>query len=341
MLYWYKLKIRVISKNRPNEAGAAVSVNNSQSGDSMREINNLNETLLFCKALGSDIRIKIVKLLHERGPMNLNELSDVLGVTNGAMTAHIKLLAEAGIIKITHSSGKRGSQKICSLREMKVIVNPFRNVCAVNAYAAEIPIGSYCNYDVSPACGLAGSQSLIGEIDDPRYFSAPERVNAGIIWFANGFLEFRIPNYIKRGQTLKEIKFSFELSAQVPGGCEEVPSNVNFSINDIPLGFWSCSGGFGAPVNGYNTPSWWPEGWATSGLLKVLTVNEEGSFIDGSKISDATVDALKIDFRSSIILRLAISRTRSIPCGGLTLFGKSFGNYGQDIRFEALYKDSE
>lgn len=315
-------------------------VNNSQSGDSMREINNLNETLLFCKALGSDIRIKIVKLLHERGPMNLNELSEVLGVTNGAMTAHIKLLAEAGVIKITHSSGKRGSQKICSLREMKVIVNPFRHACAVNAYAAEIPIGSYCNYDVSPACGLAGSQSVIGEIDDPRYFSAPERVNAGIIWFANGFLEFRIPNYIKQGQILKEIKFSFEISAQVPGGCEECPSNVNFSINDISLGFWSCSGSFGSCVSSY-TPSWWPEGWATSGLLKVLTVNEEGSFIDGSKISDATVDALKIDFRSSIILRLAISRTRSIPCGGLTLFGKGFGNYGQDIRFEALYKDSE
>ena len=51
----------------------------------MREINNLNETYLFCKALGSEIRIKIIKLLHENKSMNLNELSDVLGVTNGAM----------------------------------------------------------------------------------------------------------------------------------------------------------------------------------------------------------------------------------------------------------------
>lgn len=304
----------------------------------MREINNLNETYLFCKALGSDIRIKIIKLLHEHKSMNLNELSDVLGVTNGAMTAHIKLLVDAGVIEITHSSGKRGSQKICSLKETKVLIDPFRCACAVNTYAAEIPIGSYCNYDVSPACGLATSASLVGEIDDPRYFCAPERANAGIVWFANGYLEYRIPNYLKQGQKLKELKFSFEVSSQVPAGCEDFPSNINFSINDIPLGFWSSPGNFGGDEGRY-TPSWWPDSWAHAGLLKVLAINEDGVFIDGAKISDTTVDALSLDFRSSIILRFSVRRTRSIPCGGMTLFGKEYGNYNQDIKFEALYKN--
>lgn len=306
----------------------------------MREINNLNETHLFCKALGSEIRVKIVKLLHENKSMNLNELSDVLGVTNGAMTAHIKLLVDAGVIEITHSSGKRGSQKICSLKETKVLLNPFHcGACATNTYAADIPVGSYCNYDISPACGLATPLSIIGEIDDPRYFCAPERTGAGILWFANGFLEFRIPNYLKQGQTLKELKFSFEISSQVPAGGEEYPSNISFTINDHPLGFWSSPGNFGSSRGRY-TPAWWPESWAQSGLLKVLAINRDGVYIDGAKLSDTTVNDLDINFKSSIILRLSISRTRSINCGGVTLFGKDFGNYNQDIRFEAVYKDA-
>ena len=73
--------------------------------------------------------------------------------------------------------------------------------------------------------------------------------------------------------------------------------------------------------------------------MKVLSINEDGVFIDGAKISDTTVDALNLDYRSSIILRLSISRTRSIPCGGITLFGRDYGNYNQDIKFEALYKE--
>ena len=310
---------------------------NTESGDRMREINNLNETYLFCKALGSDIRIKIIKLLQENHSMNLNELSEVLGVTNGAMTAHIKLLSDAGIIEITHSSGRRGSQKICSLKDMKVLLNPFHTSCATNSYAADIPIGSYCNYDVNPACGLATPFNLVGELDDPRYFCAPERASVGVLWFSNGFLEYRIPNYLKQGQKVKELRFSFEISSQTPGSSEEFPCNINFSINDIPLGFWSSSGNLNI-ARGRYTPIWWPESWAQAGHLKVLSVTSNGVFIDGAKISDTTVDDIGIDFKTNIAFRLAVNRTRSIASGGVTLFGHDFGNYNQDIRFEAVYK---
>ena len=125
----------------------------------MREINNLNEAFLFCKALGSELRVKIVKLLYENRSMNLNELSSRLGVTNGAMTNHIRLLIDAGIIEITRSSGRRGSQKICSLKDSRILLDPFRCTDAINSYSVDIPIGSYCSYDVVPACGLASVRS--------------------------------------------------------------------------------------------------------------------------------------------------------------------------------------
>ena len=45
-------------------------------------------------------------------------------------------------------------------------------------------------------CGLASSKALIGEVDDARYFEHPDRYNAEIPGFTNGFVEYVIPNFI-------------------------------------------------------------------------------------------------------------------------------------------------
>lgn len=304
----------------------------------MREINNFDETYTFCKALGSEIRISIIRLLQEHHEMNLNELSELLGVTNGAMTAHIKLLAEADIIEITHASGKRGSQKKCSLKERKFLINLANEKSMDNVYCADIPIGTYCNYSVYPTCGLATTHNIIGEFDDPRYFGAPERVNAGILWFTHGSIEYRIPNYLKQSQKLTELQFSFEISSEAPATCEEWPSDINFYINNIPLGYWTSPGDFGA-VKGRYTPSWWAEYWNQYGLLKVLSVNTKGVFVDGAKISDVTIDQLDIDYRSDIIFKFTVPGTETHPGCGMTLFGTGFGNYNQDIKLKASFTD--
>ena len=65
----------------------------------MLHIKSLDEGLEIFKALGSEVRINIVKLLLENREMNMNELASSLGITNGALTSHIKKLEETGIIK--------------------------------------------------------------------------------------------------------------------------------------------------------------------------------------------------------------------------------------------------
>ena len=56
----------------------------------MLHIKSLDEGLEVFKALGSEIRINIIKLLLENREMNMNELASSLGITNGALTSHIK-----------------------------------------------------------------------------------------------------------------------------------------------------------------------------------------------------------------------------------------------------------
>ena len=78
------------------------------------------------------------------------------------------------------------------------------------------------------------------------------------------------------------------------------------------------------------TPEWWPQNWNQYGLLKLLVINHKGTFIDGLKISDVTTSELNLDYTSTIRFRIAVEED-SAHVGGLTIFGKSFGNYDQDI----------
>ena len=50
----------------------------------MLHITSLDDGLDIFKALGSDVRIEIIKLLIENKEMNMNELAAKLNITNGA-----------------------------------------------------------------------------------------------------------------------------------------------------------------------------------------------------------------------------------------------------------------
>lgn len=304
----------------------------------MKEVKQTEQVLKLCKALGSEIRLNILKLLEEHKHMNLNELSEKLQVTNGAMTSHIKLLHEADVIGIQHASGKRGAQKTCFLKESRFLIDMVDDSTPNSSYETEIPVGSYTNYEIAPTCGIATNEHIIGELDDSRYFDSPERVNAHVLWFAKGFIEYRVPNYLKQSQSVSEIQLSFEISSEAPGICEDWPSDIRFSVNGIDLGFWTSPGDFGK-VNGLYTPSWWLSVLNQYGLLKLLSINQNGCFIDGTKISDVTIDDLNLDYKSNITFRFAVDE-KSNHVGGLTLFGRNFGNYNQDIKVRVIFSQN-
>ncbi|MCX4319297.1 MAG: transcriptional regulator, partial [Lachnospiraceae bacterium] len=110
---------------------------------------------------------------------------------------------------------------------------------------------------------------------------------------------------------------------------------IRFYLNDICIGTWTSPGDFG-DVKGIFTPEWWPPNWNQYGLLKLIIINKKGTFIDGLKISDVTINDFNLDYRSSLRLKMAIEEDAD-HVGGLTLFGKSFGNYGQDIQVRLYY----
>lgn len=307
----------------------------------MLHVKNLDEGLEIFKALGSELRINIIKLLQENHEMNMNELATSLGITNGALTSHIKKLEESGIIQVMTERGSHGNQKVCKVAVDKIVVDVEyeENEEDQNIYNTEVKVGHYSDYDVYPTCGLATSQAIVGEVDDPRYFSHPDRINAGILWFTKGYIEYMIPNLLPSATKIDQITVSLEISSEAPGINNDWPSDISILLNDVKIGTWTSPGDYG-DVQGIFTPDWWFPNWNQYGLLKMIVINKKGTFVDGLKISNVTINEFNLDYKSTVRFKFEIEEDAK-NVGGITIFGSEFGNYNQDIKVRIAYSPME
>ena len=301
----------------------------------MLHIKSLPEGLELFKALGSEVRIEIVRILLENNGMNMNELASRLNITNGALTSHIKKLEECGIVTVSSETSGHGNQKICSVHLDKILIDLQNQEKNEDVYTTSIKVGLFSDYEVYPTCGLASASKIIGQVDDTRYFSHPDRYDADILWFTKGYVEYVVPNFIPFSQKIDELCISAELSSEAPGVNNIWPSDIYFYLNDVFLGIWTSPGDFG-DVKGIFTPDWWFPNWNQYGLLKMLVINHQGTYIDGLQISSVTIDRFSLTSKSSIKLKMAVPDTAE-HVGGLTIYGKSFGNYNQDINVRISY----
>jgi len=302
----------------------------------MIHITSLDDGLDLFKALGSDARVQILKTLLQDGNMTMNQLATQLNLSNGAITGHIKKLEECGLVSTSNESAVHGNSKVCSIVQDRIIIDIEQPIDFANVVTTDIKVGQFTNYDVAPTCGLADSSTVIGELDDVRYFAHPDRFNADIMWFTKGFVEYTIPKLIPSGNRISQISISTEISSEAPGVDNNWPSDITIYLNNVKIGMWTSPGDFGGDIHGMFTPDWWPSNWNQYGLLKLFVINKHGTFIDGLKISDVTLADLNLDNSNNITLRIAVEES-SEHVGGVTLFGKSFGNYGQDIRVNLNY----
>ena len=307
----------------------------------MLHVKNLDEGLEVFKALGSELRINIIKLLQENHEMNMNELATSLGITNGALTSHIKKLEESGIIQVMTERGGHGNQKICKVAVDKIMVDVESEETEEdqNIYNTEVKVGHYSDYNVYPTCGLATSKAIVGEVDDPRYFSHPNRINAGILWFTKGYIEYMIPNLLPSATKIDQITVSLEISSEAPGINNDWPSDISIFLNDVKIGTWTSPGDYG-DVQGIFTPDWWFPNWNQYGLLKMIVINKKGTFVDGLKISNVTINQFNLDYKSTVRFKFEIEEDAK-NIGGITIFGSEFGNYNQDIKVRIAYSPME
>jgi len=301
---------------------------------------SIQEGLPIFKALGSQLRINIINILLRDESKSLNEIATELNISNGALSTHIKKLEECGLISVSKEGAEgHGNIKICKLLDNKMLVE-FNRPCSLNnVLQTHIKVGHYREHEVYPTCGLASATSLIGEVDDNRFFDHPDRFDADILWFTKGYITYEIPNFVPPQQKIDQISLSFEIGSEAPGFNDNWPSDIYFQLNGVPIGKWLSPGDFGS-TKAFLSPSWWYNEWNQYGLLKLLVINQKGTFIDGTKISDTTLDQFNLQYKSRICITFSVPEDAE-HVGGLTLYGKSFGNYRQDINVQIHYRSIE
>lgn len=292
------------------------------------------QSLPVYEALASQVRLQILQLLIKQ-PMNLKELAQTLGLSGAIMSMHVKKLATAGLILTDVVPSKSGVQKICTVIVDQIQIEfPLSVPNYRKHHTTVLPIGHYTDFQIEPTCGLATTEKLIGTFDDPRCFLEPDRMNAKILWFGKGFIEYKIPNYLMKTENPIELEISMEISSEAPNYHNNWPSDITFFFNGVSLGTWTSPGDYGG-VHGKYTPNWWPINLNQYGLFKMLRINSTGTYIDGTFLSNVTID--QIDIRKlHWTFRIAILDDAA-NIGGATLFGSGFGNYNEDINFNLIY----
>ena len=301
----------------------------------MRYVKDYDEALDIFRALGSEIRIQLIKLLLMSGPMSMNDLAKALGISNGALTGHIRKLEAADLVRISSDPAAHGNQKMCIPHIEKILIIFARSASAPNEYRSHLRAGQYSSCEVYPTCGLATAEKILGEVDDPRYFTHPGHFDADILWFAKGYVEYMMPCIIPYDHMIEKLFICAELSSEAPGSNPVWPSDIHFYINGIEIGVWTSPGDF-ADVRGLFTPDWWFSNWNQYGLLKTICVSEDGTYLDEIRISDVTIDQLHLSARHPVLFRMAVPDTAK-HIGGLTVFGRGYGNVNQDIEFRIVY----
>ena len=99
--------------------------------------------------------------------------------------------------------------------------------------------------------------------------------------------------------------------------------------NEKEIGTWTSPGDYG-DVRGKLTPDWWKLAGSQYGLLKNWSVVDDGSYVDGTKVSNITLNEVDVRGHSSVKVRIGI-KDNAVNVGGINIFGRGFGNYDQDI----------
>jgi predicted transcriptional regulator len=279
--------------------------------------------------------MQILELLRDQ-VLNVSEISEALGMPLSTATMHIRSLEEANLLMSELKPGERGVQKVCSrVYDLIMIQLPHGHPPAQQVVEQSMPIGAFVACDVIPTCGLASEHDIIGLFDDAASFYEPRRVEAQLLWFHHGYVEYRFPNRLPAGSVLDSLHLSMEICSEAPLHRADWPSDITLWVNEVEVGTWTSPGDFGGQ-RGVLSPAWWELWNSQYGLLKDWQVNGNGSYIDGLHLTDVTLPELQLDQQPYISVKLGV-KANAKNVGGLNIFGRKFGNYPQDISLRLRY----
>jgi len=299
-------------------------------------LDNAEKLSSIGKALSSEVRIDLLKLLCHCS-LNVNEIAERMQIPASSAALHVKVLEEAGLIYTELLPAVRGSMKVCHKAVDEILLSASTAMGTEKVEIINMPIGSYVDYRVIPTCGLVNEKGYIGEDDEPRYFYHPDRASAKLLWFGEGYVEYRFPNHVLKNAKETRLELSMEICSEDHEYNMDFPSDITVWINGTEAGTWTCPADYGDRRGAWN-PDWWPDKNTQYGMLKTWILAENGTWLDEEKLSDVTIKEYRLNESDFISVRIGIKED-AIHKGGVNLFGDGFGDYAQSIRMAIYYEE--
>lgn len=294
---------------------------------------------LLGKALSSVVRLEILDILRTH-TLSIGEIAQTMNIAISSAAFHINILEQAGLVLTRTQPGVRGAMRVCVCSINSILISTdMSNVYPERqSIVVDMPIGHYTDCDVRPTCGIANENGVIGSMDDPRNFFRPDRTEAQLIWFQEGFVEYRFPNYYPciKNDSVKCISFRLELCSEAPGFRDVWPSDISIYINRLPAFAYHSPGDFGSR-RGALTPIGIADGSTQFGLLKTFSIRQTGAYLDDQLVSIfPKLDDLKLNDYDYITFRIGIDPDAKTK-GGINIFGKKYGDFPQNITMTIDY----
>ena len=296
---------------------------------------DIEKISLIGKALSVPIRVKIINVLNVR-PMTLSEIAKKFDLQVSSVAFHMQILLEANLISVCESPQKKGHLKWHSYPLEKALLIKLRDFTGENQYDEtkiinyDIGIGEFIDINVDKeTSGMASEVSLLTDVNGFNMF-CKERFLAQILWTTHGFITYPISNNILQNSKIKSLEISLEICSEARGYNENFPSDITFLLNDIELCTYMCPGDYGDRYGKY-TPNWWYPESTKYGLLTIITIRDDGVYLNGIKVNkNVTINNLNFEKNySTFTIKV---KDDAIHKGGFNLFGEKFGDYNQGIR---------
>ncbi len=302
------------------------------------DLDDVEQISRVARALSVPKRVEILRLLGEKNIMSVNEIALSLDLPISSASMHIGVLEEADLVYCERMSSIHGSMKMCTRRKSSVYFR-LRAEPAPSAkqFSQALPMGAYSRAaDIEEPCGLASQVGPIGVYNNPRSFYLPERLDAQILWFKSGRLDYQFSLLLHENIDIEYLELSFEACTQAQLQDPVWKTEINVSINDCPLGSGICSCDNQGRRGTFN-PSWWPDVATQHGELQTWRVTSGGSFLQGQRVSDVTLNDLRLTERPCVDVSILVPRDSQYQAG-VNLFGTGFGDYNQALHLLIGYQ---
>ena len=292
--------------------------------------NDHDNIVKVARAFASEERLAIIKYMLNKS-VSISMIASNLDMPISSVSRHIDILADAGLIVINYQPGPKGHTKYCAQNVLDVLFSLVGNdnEKRSNSFYVEMPIGMYTDCKIAAPCGMVGKERALGKLDDIKIFFSPLRADAECIWFESGFVSYLFPapdNCAERHR----ISFSLEICSDTIYYNNDWPSDITVKINGIEALTFTSPGNFGGKRGKY-TPMYWPISSSQFGQLKKISVDKDGVYLDNVLMhKNLTFDDLKISDNDSIKFEIGV-KSDAVHRGGISLFGKNFGDFDQAI----------